>query len=288
MRVLGRETTAEKREIELLHRVYGRGVDRFMRLVSALSEERWKRVVGGQRPPQHALARLVVASSNGSELARAALAGRARLVPGDGDPTPDETSLSDLVSESPEALLNKLRSETGEHLGLLLSVADDDVLRIPARVPSWNRDGTLGQLFNQFYVQLVASYQDIRDRAGPPWLQHWFQAWMPEVVHDLFARAVSLVDPLIAPSIDGPVGGRVCLEVTHPVRSVWTLSLEQTGRVLAQPGCDGGQSGRISGKAPAVFDFLMGGRDAPRPPGSGMAVDGDKALARRIAVFDTM
>ncbi|MEX2237576.1 MAG: hypothetical protein WEB00_08585 [Dehalococcoidia bacterium] len=253
MRVMGRETTAEKREVELFDSVYGRAVSRFLQRVDILTAERWRAGKDEDARPIRHLGRLLIAQETGVGLIRASVA---------GDPfgplTKQPVSVPDVAKSEPSDLLEALRAAVAAQLELVRGLEDDGLLRRPAGVPGWQRPGTLRHLLDHLYIQFPLHYQQIRAVSGKPRLPHWFEDWMPESSNDFYNRLFRLL-PLLYTPVEGSDGkpSSVCIELTQPGGGRWRLAAEGT-RATSELDCEAGAGATIKSRPLKFLDFLTG------------------------------
>ena len=277
MRVMGRETTAQKRDIELTAAVYRRGLARFVERVEELGEASWRGSAGDEF--HRVLAHLAVAQENGLQLIRESLNGRVTL-PEAGTVSKDGSE-AEFMEESPTGLLAHVERVVEKQIAILLALADDGLLETPAVVPEWRYPGNLGRLFDHLYVHLVVHYEEIRSAVGGPFAP-WFEAWMPEASNDFYDRLFRVV-PLVYNReglAEQEVGqAAICVDLMQPGGGRWTLLLDVTS-ARSENGCEGETTSTIKAKPREFFDFFRGQGKRVKISGRGDAARNLGALFR--------
>ena len=97
-------------------------------------------------------------------------------------------------------LLQRMQSAVGEHIQMLESLSEADLDK-PAMSPSWDRPGTVRDLFFAAYLFLPGQYQEIR-KVSKKKLPHWIEASTPEQVNYHMGRIFHYM-PLIYRSDKG-------------------------------------------------------------------------------------
>ena len=277
MRVMGRETTAAKRDIELLDAVYRRGLRRFLARLAGIGESHWRGQAG--EGFHQALAHLAVAQENGLQLIRASLAGRVTLPPSRNG----AASEADLTDRPPTGLLALIEQLVEEQLAIMIHLPDDGLLETPAIVPEWSRPGNLGRLYDHLYVHLVFHYEELRTQVGDPPLLHWFEEWMPEASNDFYDRLFRLFPLIYRPRPPGEgetaehAPETICVDLMQPGGGRWTLLLDQQA-ARVELGCEGPATSTIKGKPREFFDFLRG-------EGKRVKVSGGRQAGRNLGTL---
>jgi hypothetical protein len=268
---MGRETTAQKRDSELLEAVYRRSLRRFAQRVGAVEESSWRGKPGDKF--HGVLSHLAVAEENGLQLIRASLAGRVALAPSsDG-----RASEADLMGGPATGLLALIEQVVEEQLRILKRLPDDGLLETPAVVPEWSRPGNLGRLYDHLYVHLVFHYEELRSEVGDPPLLHWFDGWMPEASNDFYDRLFRLLPVLYTPeAAEGSESkeGSICIDLTQPGGGRWTVVLDHS-EAHSVLGCEGVTTTTIKANPRAFFDYL-------RDEGRRVKIRGNGTAARNL------
>jgi hypothetical protein len=254
MRVMGRETTAQRRDIELFDAVYRRAVERFLERVGGVSEGKWRGKAGDGF--HQSLAHLAVAQENGLALIRESLSRRITLsAERDGDSTASE---ADLMEREPTGLLHLIRELAEEQLRVLLALPDDGLLDTPVVAPEWRRPGQLRHLCDHVYVHLVYHYQEIRQEVASNELAHWFEEWMPEASNDFYDRLLRLLPLVYEPAALGEAEqARVCIDLTQPGGGRWELAFDRS-EASSEIGCAEGSTASLTASPRNFFDFIQG------------------------------
>lgn len=274
MRVMGRETTAQRREIELLDSVYRNAVARFIERLSMVTEDRWARPAArGKRSASETLAHLVRAQSNGLQLISASLEGRAG-VSSNGVVGAAESEDSDSNGQPGRDLLRLLGSLTEAQLAILASLPDDGLLAQPATAPEWRRPGTLKHLYDHLYVHFIVHYQEIRAEADNPRLPHWFEDWMPESSNDFYRRALGIL-PLTYNVEHLPRGEvSICFDLAQPGGGRWSVRADASSASW-RGDCEGEPRTTISARPKHFIDYWLGA-------GGKVRIRGDAGAARAL------
>lgn len=268
MRVMGRETTAQRREIELLDSVYRHAVARFIQRLSAISEDRWQRSAGkGKRSASETLAHLVRAQESGLQLVRACLEGRVATGVNGVVASPEPDTASDDAQPADE-MLRRLGSLTEKQLAIALSLPDDGLLAQPAMAPEWRRAGTLKHLYDHLYVHFIVHYQEIRAHVGNPRLAHWFENWMPESANDFYRRAFGLLPLIYNPEALQRSEASICFDLFQPGGGRWSVRADAEGATW-QGDCGDETRTTISARPGHFIDYWMGNGGKARVRGDG-------------------
>lgn len=270
MRVMGRETTAQKRDIELFDAVYRGALGRFSERVGGLDESAWRGEAGDGL--YRSLAHLAVAQENGLALMKASLS--RRIGSSDGAAAP-ASSEADFMERESNGLLDLIQQTAEEQLRLLLALPDDGLLELPVSVPEWRQRGQVRHLYDHMYVHLVYHYQEIRTEVGAGKLPHWFEEWMPEASNDFYDRLFRLLPLLYEPEALGETEeARVCVDLTQPGGGRWELVLDRA-QARSDIGCGAGATTTIKATPRKFFDSFQA-------KGARLKVRGERAAANNL------
>ena len=165
---------------------YRQALERCLEAFARLDENDWRKKASNRWTAREHLGHLVVTQEEESNrLTRQAIAGEPGNVPGlekrEDMAAFREKTLATLKAVPVPELLARMRAVFEEHIQMLEGVSEADLDR-PATSPSWDRPGTIRDLFFASYLFLPGQYQEIR-RVAKKKLPHWMEASTPEQVH---------------------------------------------------------------------------------------------------------
>ncbi len=183
---------------------YSQALQRCLDAFSKLDDREW-----GKKTDQWT-AKEVLANMVGTHqketmvLTRQALAGEKQHV--EGFETRDrmlpfrERTMQEFRDHSAAGLLKMLKEGVEEHIKMLDSLSETDLDK-PAMSPSWDKPGTVRDLFFGSYLFLPSQYQEIR-KVSKRKLPHWVEASTPDQVNYHMSRLFHYM-PLIFRSDKG-------------------------------------------------------------------------------------
>jgi hypothetical protein len=260
MKVLGRESTADRRDIELLHHAYGSAGLRFLDRVGTPDDNLWWRVSNKKANARDHLAHMALVEETGLKILLLAL-GRSQP-----EAAAEASNVADLGGQPTTKILETLHETVAEQLSTLLALEDDGLLEMPVAAPGWRRPGTLTQLFDHMYVEAVVHYQRIRGALGGADLPHWWEGWMPEDSHDFYNRFFSLLPVLYEPTALTARPGRIAIALRPPGGGYWEMAVDSTEARLSFGGAEVPASS-LQGRAFDFLDFWMADRGKIRSKG---------------------
>jgi hypothetical protein len=175
---------------EQIQEYYGQAIQRCLETFSKLDDREWgKKVDGGTA--RDTLANLVGTHLKETMvLTRQALAGEPQRVEGfekrEQMAAFREATVKEFRDKPTSELLQMLKDNYEEHLKVLDSLSESDLDK-PAMSPSWDRPGTIRDLFFASYLFLPGQYQEIR-KAAKKKMPHWVEASTPEQVNYHMSR----------------------------------------------------------------------------------------------------
>ncbi len=166
-----------------IEKYYREALERCLEAFSQLDEKEWGKKASDHWTAKEHLTNLAVTQERETLLeTKQVLAGEPIRVPGidkredvRGSRQQGVASARDLTV--PE-LLARMKAAFEEHLRLLDTATEEDLDK-PAQSPTWDRAGTVRDLFSASYQFLVRQYQEIR-RVAKKKLPHWIEASTPE------------------------------------------------------------------------------------------------------------
>jgi hypothetical protein len=175
---------------EQIREYYGQALQRCLETFSKLDDKEWGKKVNGWTAKE-TLANLVGTHLKETMvLTRQALAGEPQKVEGfdsrDQLTAFREATVREFRETPTPELLQMLKQNYEEHLAVLDSLSESDLDK-PAMSPTWDRPGTVRDLFFASYLFLPSQYQEIRKVAKKK-LPHWVEASTPEQVNYHMSR----------------------------------------------------------------------------------------------------
>jgi len=164
---------------------YSAALQRCLDDFAKLDDREWGRKVSDWTAKEHLASLAATNEAETLTLTKQAIAGQPAGVPGfekRSEMVPFRAEcMKKLRDLSVPELLERLKTEVGEHIAMLDSVSEADLDK-PAMSPTWDRGGTLRDLFIANYLFLASQYQEIR-KASKRKLPHWIEASPPDMVN---------------------------------------------------------------------------------------------------------
>ncbi len=164
---------------------YQAALDRCLNDFPKLDDRDWGRKAVDWTAKEHLAGLVATTEAETLPLTKQSLAGEPNNVPGfekRSDMQPFRAScMKGLRDLSVQELLDRLKADVEEHIGMLDSFSEADLDK-PAMSPTWDREGTVRDLFLASYLFLAAQYQDIR-RVNKRRMPHWIEASPPDMVN---------------------------------------------------------------------------------------------------------
>lgn len=173
---------------------------------SQLNDKEWSKKASDDWTAHEHLAHTVITLEIESlPLTRQALAGEPANIPGFAkreDMIPFRESTLAQVRDVPVPdLLRRLQAGVSEHIAMLDNLTEADLDK-PAQSPSWDRPGTVRDLFFAGYLFLPSQYQEIR-RVAKKKLPHWVEASNSDQVHFHMGRIFHYMPLIYNPKAGG-------------------------------------------------------------------------------------
>jgi hypothetical protein len=162
---------------------YSAALERCLSAFASLDEKEWAKKASDHWTAKEHLALLAVTPEVESlPETKQALAGEPVRIPGletredvrafrqNGVDSARDLSVSELIT--------RMKSSVDEHIGILDGLSEADLDK-PAQSPTWDRAGTVRDLFAAAYQFLARQYQEIR-RVAKKKLPHWIEGGTPE------------------------------------------------------------------------------------------------------------
>ncbi len=189
---------------EQIREFYGQALQRCLDTFSKLDDREWGKRVNGWTAKE-TLAHLVGTHLKETvPLTRQALAGEAQHVEGfdkrDQMMAFREATMKEFCDKPTSELLQMMKENFEEHLKILDGLSESDLDK-PAMSPTWDRQGTVRDLFFASYLFLPGQYQDIRKVAKKK-MPHWVESSTPDQVNYHMGRIFHYM-PLIYRSDKG-------------------------------------------------------------------------------------
>ena len=189
---------------EQIREYYGEALQRCLDTFSKLDDREWGKRVNGLTAKE-TLAQLVGTHLKETlPLTRQALAGESQRVDGFENRARQaafrEQTMKEYRDKPASDLLQMLKEGIEEHIKILEGVSEADLDK-PAMSPTWDREGTVRDLFFANYLFLPGQYQDIRKVAKKK-MPHWVEASTPDQVNYHMGRIFHYM-PLIYRSDKG-------------------------------------------------------------------------------------
>lgn len=184
---------------EQIREFYASALQRCVDAFAQLDEKEWAKKASDEWTAKEHLALLTIShEEEGMVLVRQALAGEPTNIPG----FPDRAALIPFRKKSVEKgnalsvaeLLVRLKAGNEESIRVLDGLTENDLDK-PAMSPSWDRPGTVRDLFFASYLFLPGQYQEIR-RVAKKKLPHWIEVSTPDQVNFHMGRLFNYM-PLI-------------------------------------------------------------------------------------------
>jgi putative sterol carrier protein len=268
---------------------YRTALERCLEAFPKLEEKEWDKKVSDEWTAREHLASLVGTMERETmPLTRQSLAGETPNVPGlasRADVKPFRNQVAQEFKQRPVSeLLEKLRTDYGEHLALLESLSEADLDK-PARGPAWDRPGTIRDFFFASYLFLPNTYQDVR-KAAKKKLPHWIEISTPEQVNYHMARIFHYM-PLIFRSDKGAdVNATYQFTMEGEGGGQWAINIGE-GRAEASDGAAAERDIEIKTKPEMWIDLATGELNpilAVAPgPFQKVKVEGNLGLALKLS-----
>ncbi len=189
---------------EQIREYYGQALQRCLDTFSKLDDKEWGKRVNGWTAKE-TLAHLVGTHLKETmPLTRQALAGEPQRVDGFDNRGQQmafrEQTMKEYRDKPASELLQMLKEGIEEHIEILEGLSESDLDK-PAMSPTWDRQGTVRDLFFASYLFLPGQYQDIRKVAKKK-MPHWVDASTPDQVNYHMGRIFHYM-PLIYRSDKG-------------------------------------------------------------------------------------
>jgi len=189
---------------EQIREYYSQALQRCLEAFSRLDDKEWGKKVNGWTAKE-TLAHLVGTHLKETMvLTRQALAGEPQHIEGfekrDQMAAFREATMKEFRDKSASELLQMMKESFEEHLKILDGLSEADLDK-PAMSPTWDRPGTVRDLFFASYLFLPSQYQEIR-KAAKKKIPHWIEASTPDQVNYHMARLFHYM-PLIFRSDKG-------------------------------------------------------------------------------------
>ena len=170
---------------EQIREYYGQALQRCLETFSKLDDREWSKKVNGWTAKE-TLAHLVGTHLKETmTLTRQALAGEPPNVEGfekrEQMTAFREATMNEFRDKPASELIQMLKETFEEHLKILDGLSESDLDK-PAMSPTWDRPGTVRDLFFASYLFLPGQYQEIRKVAKKK-LPHWVEASTPDQVN---------------------------------------------------------------------------------------------------------
>jgi putative sterol carrier protein len=164
---------------------YSQALQRCLDAFALLDDKEWGKKVSDWTAKEHLASLVATTEAETLVLTRQAIAGEPNSVPGfekRSDLLSFRASCMQGLRDLPVSeLAARLKLDVEEHIGMLDGLSEADLDK-PAMSPTWDRPGTLRDLFYAGYLFLSTGYQEIR-KANKKKLPHWIQASAPEMVN---------------------------------------------------------------------------------------------------------
>jgi len=189
---------------EQIREYYGQALQRCLDTFSKLDDKEWGKKVNDWTA-RETLAHLVGTHLKETMvLTRQALAGEPPHVEGFDKREQmlafREATMQEFRDKPASELLQIMKTSFEEHLKLLDGLTESDLDK-PAMSPTWDRQGTVRDLFFASYLFLPGQYQEIR-KVSKKKMPHWVEASTPEQVNYHMSRLFHYM-PLIFRSDKG-------------------------------------------------------------------------------------
>ena len=266
---------------------YEQSLQRVLDGFSKLDDKEWGKKASDEWTAKEHLASLVVTHEKESlTLTKQALAGEPCHVDGfekRSDMMPFRAKcMQEAVGVPVPELLDRLRKGVEEHIRMLDAASEAD-LEKPAMSPSWDRPGTVRDLFFAAYLFLPSQYQEIR-RVSKKKLPHWVEAGTTEQVNYHMGRIFHYM-PLIFRSDKGADVTATYL-FTMEGAGQWNIAIAG-GKAEAGDGAPANQDIELKTKPQHWIDLTSGDLNpitAIMPgPFQKVAISGSVGLAMKLS-----
>ncbi|MEX0801554.1 MAG: SCP2 sterol-binding domain-containing protein [Dehalococcoidia bacterium] len=188
-----------------LQKYYAQALQRSLTAYAQLSDKEWDKKASDSWTAKDYLAHLVVSQTEEvNPHIRQTLNGEESDVPRPENRYArndfNEQQLAKLRQMPASELLPRLKAAIEENLAILGGLSEADLDK-PATSTTWDRPGTVRDLFFGSYLHLPGHYQDIR-RVSKKKLPHWVEAGAPDEVNFQMGRIFNFM-PLIYQSERG-------------------------------------------------------------------------------------
>lgn len=215
---------------EQIKQRYKEALDRCLEAYSWLDDKEWAKKASDHWTAREHLAHIV--SDTEDELlviTKQQIAGEPPRVPG-FETRHDQLAfynakLAEVRDLPVETLLSRLKAAFESHIALLDGLTEEDLDK-PGMNPSWDRPGTIRDLFTAGYGFLAQQYQQIR-RVAKKKLRHWVDGGPPERVHFhmnylfhympliIWSRRAEDMNATYLFTMEGPGGGQWSMRIAN-------------------------------------------------------------------------
>jgi len=222
---------------EQIREYYGQALQRCLEAFSKLDDREWGKKVNGWTA-REALANLVGTHIKETmTLTSQALAGEPQHVEGfdnRGQMTAfREQTMKEFRDKPVSELLNMLKDNFEAHLKILDSLSEADLDK-PALSPTWDRTGTVRDLFFASYLFLPAQYQDIRKVAKKK-VPHWVESSTPDQVNYHMGRIFHYMPLIFRSDKSGDLKATYVFNMEGEGGGQWTVKIAD-GRADSEDG----------------------------------------------------
>lgn len=213
-----------------IKQLYTQSLERSLIAFSQLDDKEWAKKASAHWTAKEHLAHITGTLEEQSlPLTQQALAGEPGTLPGferrDQERDFNNRSVEKLRDLPTSELLDRIKAAVEQHIGVLDGLSEADLDK-PAMDPSWDRSGTLRDIFFAAYLLFPNQYQSIR-RVSKKKVPHWITSGTTEQAHYHLDRLFHFM-PLIYRSeanadfaatyhfaMEGPSGGQWSIKIAN-------------------------------------------------------------------------
>jgi putative sterol carrier protein len=266
---------------------YQAALDRCLSDFAKLDDREWGRKVSDWTAKEHLAGIVGTTEAETLPLTKQAIEGQPQKVPGfekRSDMLPFRADCMKGVRDlSVQELLDRLQSDIQEHIALLDSLAEGDLDKA-AMSPTWDREGTLRDLFFASYLFLAAQYQEIR-KANKKRLDHWVKA-EPDMVSFHMGRIFHYMPLVFNPEKGADTTATYQFNMEGPGGGVWNIKVAN-GRADAADGAVDPHDTEIKTKPEHWIDLTTGELNAMTAimpgPFKKVNISGNLGLAMKLS-----
>jgi len=239
---------------------YTQSLERCLNAYSQVDGKEWAKKVSDRWTAKEHLAYLATAlREQALPLTRKALAGEPGKLPGferrDQERDFNQRSIERLRDLPTSDLLTRIKAAVEQHVGILEGLSATD-LDQPAMDPSWDRGGTLRDLYFAAYLLFPNQYQSIR-RANKKKLPHWITSGTTEQARYHVDRLFHFMPLIYRSAANADFGAKYQFTMEGPSAGQWSIMIAD-GRADSRDGPIEGFDAEVKTKPQFWMDLASG------------------------------